>query len=221
MKLRIGVRPSALARAQADEAVALLRATGVAIDATVLTIATAGDRDKQTPLSRLEGSDFFTRDIEEALRDETIDLAVHSAKDLEDDPPADLATAAVTRCLSPHECLVARNAAARLATLSPGAVVGTSSIMRRAALLVYRPDLVVRDLRGTIGERLGQLAAGAYDAIIVAHAALLRLKLTEWETELIPPGIMPPHPLQGRLALQVRADRTDLIALCAPVHERE
>ena len=220
MKLRIGVRPSALARAQAEEVVALLRATGVAIDSTVLTIATAGDRDKQTPLCRMEGSDFFTRDIEEALRDETIDLAVHSAKDLEDDPPADLAVAAVTRCLSPHECLVARSAVARLATLPAGAVVGTSSVKRRAALLGYRSDLVVRDLRGTIGERLGQLAAGAYDAIIVAHAALLRLQLTEWETELIPPEIMPPHPLQGRLALQVRAARLDLMALCAPVHGR-
>ncbi len=210
---RAGTRPSRLALAQVKEIEALLG--GVILEPVL--IQTSGDRDKTTPLREVEGSDFFTRQIEEALINGEIDLAVHSAKDLEDTMPAGLEISACTASISPHECLVSR-AGKRLAALPAGSVVGTSSSSRFRALAALRPDVTVKDLRGTIEERLRQLFADAYDAIIIAHAALIRLGYERLISEVIPQHIMPAHPLQGRLAVQIRADRGDLRALFRRIH---
>jgi len=206
--LKIGTRPSRLALKQVREISKALPS----IFFKVVEISTKGDRDKTTPLSQLEGTDFFTREIEEALIHGWIDAAVHSAKDIESIAPEELALAATTASVSPYDCLVSKNGLS-LRSLSSGAVIGTSSQKRREAVLKFRKDLAVKDIRGDIDERLAQLDRGEYDAVIVAHAAMIRLGYEARIAEIISLDIVQPHPLQGKLAVQVRRDRRDLIEL--------
>ncbi len=210
--IRMGVRPSILAVKQAEE----IQNQIPSLRFKTILIETQGDKDKKTLFSAIEGSDFFTREIEEALLSGSIDAAVHSAKDLEEVMPAQLSIAAITASISPYECLVSRGNR-RLDTLSYQAKVGTSSGKRKQALLRYRPDLQVCNIRGTIEERLRQLDQGKFDAIIMAHAALIRLRLEERIAEIISPEIIEPHPLQGALAVQVRADDSRLIRLFSKI----
>lgn len=211
--LIIGARPSPLSLKQVDE----VRAAFPLLDFEVITYQTRGDRDKLTPFAEIEGSDFFTRQLEDALLKREIDVAVHSAKDLEENLPKGLTIAAITASVSPYECLVSRENRL-LDELAPGSRVGTSSYKRKAALLRYRGDFEVSDLRGNIEERLFQLDAGKFDALIVAHAALIRLGLQDRIAEIISPRIIAPHPLQGSLALQVRSDNKRLISLFSTVN---
>ncbi|MFH0840207.1 MAG: hydroxymethylbilane synthase [Candidatus Omnitrophota bacterium] len=204
--IRIGTRPSPLAKKQAEEIAKRIPQFRVNIAA----IETKGDLDKQTPLFSREDSDLFTREIEEALLRGDIDAAVHSAKDLESNIPSGLVIAAMTRSISPSECLVSRGNLS-LSELPPGARVGTSSLKRKESLLRFRKDLVVEGIRGNIDERLAQLDKGKYDAIIVAHAALIRLGYEHRIAQVIPREIIEPHPLQGRLAIQIRRNRYDLL----------
>jgi hydroxymethylbilane synthase len=213
--IRIGTRPSLLAQKQVREITGLLPTW----EFEIVPIATEGDRDKITPLTSREDSDFFTGTIERALLDGEIDIAVHSAKDLETHMPEGLEIIAMTRSISPDDALVSRNKAT-LDELPVGAIVGTSSKQRQAALKRARKDLVVKDMRGNVDDRLAQLDAGAFDAIIVAHAALLRLGYENRIAEIIPPSIIEPHPLQGRLAVQIRSDRDDLKELFEKCHEK-
>jgi len=205
-RLRLGSRPSRLAITQAKEIEGLLEK---GIEFEIIPIATLGDIDKTTPLALAEGSDFFTQKIEEALIAGRIDAAVHSAKDLEEKLPGELVIAAFTRSISPYECLVSHYGKP-LGELARGAVIGTSSRKRKEALFRFRPDLIVKDIRGNVEERLAQLDKGEFDAIIMAHAALLRLGYENRISEIIPADIIEPHPLQGRLAVQIRRDRPDL-----------
>lgn len=214
-KMRIGTRPSRLALKQVEEV--KRRLPDLSCD--VITIETQGDKDKVTPLSEQENSDFFTRQIERALLDESIDVAVHSAKDIEDTMPEGLTIAAITCSISPLECLVARDVR-RLKDLPFGSVIGTSSRKRKASIKNFRKDIMVKDIRGNIDERIRQLDRGDFDAIIVAHAALLRLGYQDRITEIIPSHIIEPHPLQGRLAVQVKRNRTDMIELFRGIDER-
>jgi len=183
----------------------------------ITPIRTGGDKDKMTPLSDMDGSDFFTKEIETALLKNEIDIAVHSAKDLEEKTPAGLIIAALTESISPYECLVSKDHTV-LKRLPYGAVVGTSSKKRRDAIRLYKGDFIVKDIRGDIEERLTKLDRGDFDAIIVAHAALLRLGLKDRISEIIDPEIIKPHPLQGRLAVQVRDNRMELIELFRRIH---
>lgn len=212
--LRAGARPSRLSLRQVEEVARLLPD----VEFKPVKIATPGDRDKRTPLAGFEGGDFFTRDIEEALLGGRIDVAIHSAKDLEEDAPAVLTIAAMTKSISPYDCLVSRKGLT-LESLGSGAIIGTSSGKRRSEVARYRGDLIARDIRGDIDERLGQLDEGLYDAIIVAHAALIRLGYENRIAQIIPPDIVEPHPLQGRLAIQVRKDRPDLIDIFRGIDE--
>lgn len=216
MEYRIGVRPSRLSLRQAEEIQGLL----AQIKFSIIPIQTRGDRDKHTPLSAVEGSDFFTREIEEALLNGVIDAAVHSAKDVEEVMPAELVIAAITASISPYECLVCRKCE-KLSYLPAGARIGTSSTKRKEALKRFRPDLAVRDIRGTIEERLDQLDNNKYDAIIMAHAALIRLGYEHRISEIISPAIIQPHPLQGALAIQARARDAGLIRLFSTIDTRE
>lgn len=211
MRFRIGTRPSPLAMAQVKEAVDFICRNGKVMDVEVVPIQSDGDLDKKTVFSKMEGTDFFTRRLEEALRRGEIDLAIHSAKDLEEDLPQDLMIVLMTPSLSACECLVAKGPGMSLASLPPLSRVGTSSRKRQEAVLRYRPDLLVKGIRGTIEERLSQLDCGDFDAVIIAHAALLRLGLEARISELVSGEILPPHPLQGRIAVQARStDKTVL-----------
>lgn len=214
--IRIGTRPSPLALKQVEEVQAHL--PGVKTEAVI--IKTQGDKNKTTALSGREDSDFFTREIEEALLRGEIDAAVHSAKDLESNMPEGLVIAALTRSISPFECLVSRGNLS-LAELPEGAAVGTSSYKRKEALRRFRSDLIAIDIRGNIDERLRLLDSGRYDAIIVAHAALIRLKYENRIAEIISPAVIEPHPLQGALAIQVRSEDAALIRLFSALDTRK
>ena len=213
--LRLGTRPSRLAVKQAEEIRRLLPE----IDFEIVVISTAGDEDKTTPLTETEGTDFFTGELETAILEGRIDAAVHSAKDLEENPPAGLTTAAVTVSVSGHDCLVSRNGLP-LSALPRGAIVGTSSKNRKEAILRYRSDLAIKNIRGDIDERLAQLDGGKFDAIVVAHAALIRLGYEDRVAEIVPDTIARPHPLQGRLAVQVLKTREDLVRIFEGIDEK-
>ncbi len=214
--LRIGTRPSWLAIKQVEEiksyfgASARFKSAGLNFE--TVTIKTRGDIDRITPISEAEGTDFFTKEIETALLNGQIDAAVHSAKDLEQNLPEGLIVATITKSISPYECLISRGNI-QLEDLPSAAIIGTSSRKRKEAILRFRNDLVVRDIRGNIEERLAQLDKGDFDAIIVAHAALIRLGLQNRITQVIPTEIIEGHPLQGSLAVQVRCVDKELIRL--------
>lgn len=206
--IKVGTRPSPLALKQVEE----VRARLPQLQIEIVPIRTRGDKDKASSVSDKENCDFFTREIEQALLDGFIDAAIHSAKDLEEEIPQGLVIAAITSSISPFECLVSR-LNLTLKELPLGACVGTSSQKRKQALVNFRSDLIVKDIRGDIDERLAQLDSGKFDAIIVAHAALIRLGYEKRVAEIIPKEVMDPHPLQGSLAVQVHRDRDDLLAI--------
>lgn len=203
--LRVGSRTSPLALVQVKE---ILKAFGKIAPGTsvkIIGINTVGDRDKKTPISEMEGTDFFTREIDEALLRHEIDFAVHSAKDLPDVMPKGIVVAAVTASVNPYDVLVSlRNLSLR--ELPEGARVGTSSERRKAQLRAYRPDLTIVDIRGTMQERLDKLESEDLNAVVIAGAGLLRLGLGRYITEQISLDILKPHPLQGSLAVTVRQE---------------
>jgi hydroxymethylbilane synthase len=167
------------------------------------------------PLSALGGRGVFVDAIEEALRVKVIDLAVHSAKDLPSRVPPDLAIGAFLERVDPRDVLVSR--AGRLHDLPMGARVGTSSLRRVSALHALRPDLETLDLRGNVDTRLRKLDAGDYDAIVLAGAGLLRLGLEARVTEWLAVDAMLPSPGQGALAVEIRADDTQIRELVRPL----
>ncbi len=214
MKLRIGSRPSKLALVQVKE----IMSQFPDLDYEIYEINTKGDMDKSTPLDNVE-DDFFTYDIEQELIKKNIDLAIHSAKDLEHTPPEELLIAATTKSISPSECLVSKNNV-KLKDLPEKAVIGTSSIKRNTAIMKFRQDLVVKDIRGNVDNRIKQLDDGMFDGIIVAHAALIRLGYESRISEIISAEVMKPHILQGRLAVQIHKDRNDLLNIFGVINEK-
>lgn len=206
--IRVGTRPSRLALRQIEE----IRQRLPGLNLRIVPIATKGDKDKHSSLLGREDSDFFTAEIEQALLKGSIDAAIHSAKDMERFPPQELMIAGITESISPFECLVSRGNFG-LKELPRASVVGTSSLSRKEALLRYRPDLIVKGIRGDIDERLSQLDNGKFDALIMAHAALIRLRIEKRIAQVIPEEIIPSHPLQGRLAVQIRRGRDDLLKI--------
>jgi len=202
--LKIGSRPSTLAIRQAYEAIKLIRASNPDTDFEIIGIPTPGDRDKVTPISDIDGSDFFTKEIDEALLSGAIDLAVHSSKDLPLELRKGLKVIFETDSVSPYDTLVSRNDL-KLSQLPAGWRVGTSSSRRKEDLLLLREDLKVVDIRGTIEERLALLDNGKIDALIVAEAALIRLGLKGRIAEVFPEEIFRTHPKQGRLSIIAKA----------------
>ncbi len=205
MEFKIGIRPSTLALKQAEEVVVFLKKRFPKARFSFVKIATPGDRDKVTPLSEVEGSDFFTRDIDEALISGKIDFAVHSAKDLPDVLPQGLSVFVETQPLSPFDALVSKGNI-KLAVLAQASRIGVSSARRKLRIKVLRPDLIIVDVRGTIEERLRLIDDGKIDALIVAHAALIRLGLEKRASEILPLEIFKAHPKQGRLAILTRKE---------------
>lgn len=204
--LRIGTRASRLARWQTDRIAALLNAAGIVTHA--VEIRTTGDLVGDVPLPRIGDRALFTRQLDEALLDERIDIAVHSLKDLPTQLPDGVVIAAIGERADPRDALAARDSAA-LATLATGAVVATSSLRRRAQLLRARPDLHVPDLRGNVETRLARLDRNDdWSAIVLASAGLDRLALGHRISQRLPIELMLPAPGQGALAVTARRDDT-------------
>jgi hydroxymethylbilane synthase len=202
--LRIGTRGSALALWQANHVADRIRALPDAPEVRLVRIRTEGDRVLDSPLSAVEGKSFFTKEIEHALLDGEVDLAVHSLKDLATVMPAGLALGAVLEREDPRDVLLSRNGE-DLEQLPAGSRVGTSSLRRRALVARWRPDLELRDLRGNVPTRIEKLLAGDFDAIILAAAGVLRLDLENHVSAYLSPERMPPAVAQGAIAVQVRA----------------
>jgi hydroxymethylbilane synthase len=203
--LRIGTRASALALWQAEHVAARIRLLPGAPAVELVHIQTKGDAIQDVALSRLPGKAFFTKELEEAIADGRVDLAVHSLKDVATAMPDGLVLGAVLEREDPRDALVARPGLG-LDSLARGARVGTSSLRRAAFLNRWRPELDVLDLRGNVPTRLRRLDDGDYDAIVLAAAGLKRLGLESRITDYIPSDVMVPAVSQGAIAVQIRAD---------------
>ena len=203
MKLRIGSRGSQLALWQAHHIAGLLRVEGH--DVEIEIIKTTGDRLQDIPFAQVGSKDMFIKEIEEALADRRVDLAVHSLKDLPTELPAPFTLAATPVRVDPRDVFVSVKHA-NLAALPQGARVGTSSQRRRAQLKALRPDLDLVEFRGNVDTRLRKLAEGQVDAILLAAAGLDRLGRTDWVREHLDPKEFCPAAGQGALAIETRKD---------------
>jgi hydroxymethylbilane synthase len=199
--LRIGSRGSQLALWQAHHISALLREQGHTVDLTI--IKTTGDKIQDVALAKVGTKGMFTKEIEEALAANQIDLAVHSLKDLPTELPAGFAVAAITTRENPRDAFVSKTYKS-VDSLPQGARVGTSSLRRQAQLKAVRPDLDIHPLRGNVDTRLRKMLEGEYDAVILAAAGLTRLGLTEHIQDRIDENVMCPAAGQGALAIEIR-----------------
>ena len=206
--LRIGTRASALALWQARHVEALIGALANAPAVELVPIVTTGDLQTQVPLWAVRGRAFFTKELDRALLDERIDLAVHSLKDLTTELEPGLALAAVLEREDPLDALVSQHGTP-LAALAAGARVGTSSLRRRAFLARVRPDLHLLELRGNVPTRIERLERGEYDAIVLAAAGLKRLGLEARISERLSPEDFPPAVSQGAIGICTRERDAD------------
>ena len=220
--IRIGTRGSPMALYQASLVRDRLRAAHPELAGDgmvhVVPIRTTGDRVQDRQLAEIGGKGLFTKEIEEALLDRRIDLAVHSLKDMETALPPGLEIGCVLPRDDPRDVLVSRDGGG-LAALPQGAKIGTASLRRRAQLLRLRRDLAVEPIRGNVGTRLNKLAAGEVDALVVALCGLERLGKADVAHEILPATVMLPAVGQGMLAIECRAGDATIHQFLAPLHD--
>ncbi|HEY4686165.1 MAG TPA: hydroxymethylbilane synthase, partial [Dehalococcoidia bacterium] len=218
--LVLGTRGSALARRQAELAVEALLRVGPDVEIETRVIRTEGDRRRDVPLEEIGGEGVFVKDIERRLAKGEIDLAVHSLKDMPAQTPEGLEIGAVLRRGDPRDALVSRDGA-RLTSLPAGARIGTDSRRRAVQLLALRPDVRPASIRGNVDTRLRKVAAGEYDAAVLAVAGLERLGLLRQASQLFSVDELLPAVGQGALAIECRADDDETLALLALVDHKE
>lgn len=223
-KIVIGSRGSDLALWQANHVRKQLEDLGHEIEIKV--IVTQGDAIQHLSFDKLEGKGFFTKEIETALLEGTIDLAVHSHKDLETNPPKGLMIAAVSEREDPSELLLINNSKVDLTqewNLVEKGIIGTSSARRKSQVIRFRPDLEIKDLRGNVPTRIQKLRDGNYDAILLAKAGVdrLQLDLSDFHVEVLDPTVVIPAPAQGVLALQIRENDTELFEILQQINHPE
>lgn len=217
--IRVGTRASLLARTQTTWVVEQLRRRGHAVE--VVSISTQGDARGDVPIASIAssgGDGVFVRELERALVDGRIDVAVHSLKDLPTEETPGLVVACVPVRAMPFDVLVGRRPCT-LESLPPGAVVGTSSVRRVAQVKAIRGDLIVRAIRGNVDTRLRRLDEGDYDCLILAGAGLERLGLSSRITHVLRPGAFWPAVSQGALGIQVRADDVSMHRVLEPIDD--
>ena len=207
--LKIGTRQSLLALWQSNHIAACLRKKYPECEVVLKKIVTKGDRILDVPLAQIGGKGLFTKEIEEDLLSGEVDLAVHSLKDMPTVLPEGLCLTAITERANVGDAFVS-NKYNSFAELPLGAVVGTSSLRRKAQLLAARPDLTIRDLRGNVDTRLRKLDEGLYDAVILAAAGLERLGHGDRIKDVIPSGVCLPAVGQGALAIECRTDDAEV-----------
>lgn len=218
--IALGTRGSRLAIRQTELISNLLRERIPRVELRMVIVQTEGDRLQDRPLSQFGDKAVFVRAIERALLDGTVDLAVHSLKDV----PADVETPHLTLTAfstraDPRDVLVSRSGVS-LADLAPGSRVGTSSLRRRVQLMAVRPDLVSVDIRGNVDTRLRKVREGNYDAIILAAAGLVRLELDAAITEFLPVDVFVPDAGQGIMVVQSRIG-DDAAATAAQIDDKD
>jgi hydroxymethylbilane synthase len=212
MKLRIGSRGSQLALWQANHIAGLLGGLGHSVEIEI--IKTTGDRLQEVTFAQVGSKGMFTKEIEEALAEGRVDLAVHSLKDLPTELPEGFALAATPLRVDPRDAFVSVKYGS-LAELPQGARMGTSSQRRCAQLLALRPDIMAVEFRGNVDTRLRKLAEGQVEAILLASAGLDRLEKTEWVRERLEPRDFCPAAGQGALGIETRRNDATTIAAVA------
>ena len=222
--IRIGSRGSDLALWQANFVKNELEKLGHQVSITIIT--TKGDAIQHLSFDKIEGKGFFTKEIEEQLLKNTVDLAVHSHKDLETTQPEGLAIGAVSHRANPADVILVRKErsdASKKFKLSQNSIVGTSSARRHVQLTHFRPDLSIKDIRGNVPTRIQKLRNGDFDAIILAYAGISRLKLDVSDLELVEMDIKEfiPAPAQGVLALQIREGDHELKKILQKINHSE
>jgi hydroxymethylbilane synthase len=212
----VGSRQSSLALTQTNQTIQLLRdlcaREKLAFTFEVKPIVTRGDRILDVTLSKVGGKGLFVKEIEEALLNGEIDLAIHSMKDMPFELPEGLIIGAVPQREDPRDCLISREDRS-LSELPQGARIGTSSLRRAAQLHAYRPDLQIESIRGNIDTRLRKLEDEGFDAILLAAAGLHRMGWKDRITEYLSPEICLPAVGQGALAIECRGNDSDVLAL--------
>lgn len=226
-KIIVGSRQSTLALTQTNQTIQLLQElcakAGLPYSFEVKPIITRGDRILDVTLSKVGGKGLFVKEIEQALMDQEIDLAIHSMKDMPFELPEGLTIGAVPKREDPRDCLISKDNLG-LDKLPQGAKVGTSSLRRAAQLQAYRPDLRIESMRGNIDTRLRKLKEEGFDAIILAAAGLHRMGWKDRITEYLAPEVCLPAVGQGALAIECRKDDDAVLELLSllndPVTER-
>ena len=216
-ELLLGTRSSALARWQTDHVSQRLNEASPSLHARAFPLSTLGDREVDAVLSDLGGA-AFSSEIDRALLEGRVGVAVHSLKDLPIRDNTGIVTAAILSRDDPRDALVSAHEGG-LASLPSGATVGTSSPRRRAQILAFRDDLVIEPVRGNVETRVSKAVDGSLDAVVLAAAGLNRLGLTEHVRELLPIETFLPAPGQGALAVQCREDDHEVRALLALIDE--
>ncbi len=215
-KIVVGSRGSRLAQIQTESVVVRIREVNPHLEISISKIVTHGDRNRYTQLDRMRGVGVFVKEMEEALLDGRIDLAVHSLKDMPTEIPKGLYLAVVTERLDPRDILVSR--VGRLAELASGSRIGTGSIRRTVQLANYRPDLEVYSIRGNVDTRLRKVSSGEVDGVILAAAALIRLGWKDKISEYLPPEHFLPAVGQGALVVETRLDDEEIAGFISPIN---
>ena len=217
MIVRIATRRSALAKWQAHHVSGLLTAREPGLEVQLLELMTRGDRILDVPLAEVGGKGLFVKEIEDALLRGDAQVAVHSMKDLPAVEPPGLVIAAVPVREDPRDALVSHGK--KLAELPRGARVGTASLRRSAQLQAMRPDLRIETIRGNVATRLRKIDEG-FDAVVLAHAGLRRLGLTDKVAQVFSTEEMLPAVAQGALAIEARQDDAETMRRLAPLEDR-
>ena len=218
--ITIATRRSPLAIWQAEYVRTELQAAHPGLEVQFLEIVTMGDKILDTPLAKVGGKGLFVKELEHALLEKRADIAVHSMKDVPMDFPPGLGLNVICERENEQDAFVSNNFGA-LDELPEGAVVGTSSLRRQCQLKAIRPDLQIKDLRGNVATRLGKLDQGNYDAIILAAAGLIRLKMPKRIASLLDISISLPAVGQGAVGVECRVDDEEAHVLLAPLNHGE
>ena len=215
--VRIATRQSALALWQAEYVKAELEKHHQGIKVELVPMVSRGDKILDVPLAKVGGKGLFVKELEHALLEKTADIAVHSMKDVPMEFPEGLGLTTICEREDPRDAWVSATYES-LAAMPEGAVVGTSSLRRQSQILAAHPHLKVKFLRGNVNTRLAKLDAGEYDAIVLAAAGLLRLKMRERIRAFIEPEVSLPAGGQGAVGIECRLDDAELIKLLEPLH---
>lgn len=222
-KIRIGTRASKLALAQSEEVKARLLAAYPQMQAEqfeIVPMSTTGDAIQDRTLSEIGGKGLFTKEIEDALMDGAIDIAVHSMKDMPTVLPEGLSIPCLLEREDPRDAFIS-NTSVEVDALPLYAVIGTASLRRGAQLKAYRPDLEIIPLRGNVQTRLRKLKEGVCDATLLAVAGLKRLDMENVITTALPESICLPAVAQGAIGVECRAENTQLIAWLSAIHHED
>ncbi|MSR77722.1 MAG: hydroxymethylbilane synthase [Candidatus Omnitrophica bacterium] len=218
--IKIGTRGSQLALYQAEFVKDLILKQFPMLDISTVVIKTSGDMIRRGSFDPFQTKRIFTREIEDALLQNEVDLAVHSAKDMAVDLPEGLEISSVTEREDARDCLISKEKA-QISELPLGARIGTSSIRRKLQLLRWNSELNIEDVRGNVDTRIRKIEEGLYDAIVLAHAGVKRLGLGHTVSEIFPAETFYPSPCQGIIALESRKGDPELKEILQTLNHRE